>query len=130
MNNNQTALCAILGAGVIVALYFAVSNDPNTAVVPQKEGEYQFMGLGGSAGASLKLGDETPLDLRTHVHFWDPGMNPRDANPPCGVITTPHRYPTMSGGNISNVMHNGWASVINNSPDNDWFTTPPEAAVL
>jgi hypothetical protein len=125
MNEHEKAVCAIFGVGAALALYYAMSHD-GEEVTPAVQSEAQVMGMGVSAG--INYGAGTPLDLRPDVHFWTPGHDPDSSA--CGVITTPHRYPAIPGGNISTVMHKGWGSMTASSPDNDWFYNPPEAAVL
>lgn len=128
MNSKDLAVASIFGVGAVIALYYAMSND-NQDVVPDVQTEAQVMGMGVAAG--LKLGEGTPLDARVNVHFWSPNSNPRDSNPPCGVITTRHRYPAIPGGNLSTVMHKGWSQFTQAAPaGNDWYLNPPEVAVL
>ena len=128
MTGNRLTCLAILGLIVVMATWYAMAND-DQSVVPLVQTEDQVMGLG--IKGSLNLGDNTPLDLRPEVHFWSPGTNPRDANSSCRVVTTPHRYPALPGGNISTVMHKGWESFCKDAPaDNDWRLNPPEVAVL
>jgi hypothetical protein len=41
-------------------------------------------------------------------------------------VLTPHRYPSVSGGNISTVIHEGWSSLMRPAPqDADWQDMPP-----
>jgi len=128
MKPNEAACLAILGVGALVALYYAMANDGQD-VVPGVQTELQVMGMGVNAG--MRTGAGTPLDIRTSVHFWSPGENPRDADPPCGIVTTPPRYPALPGGNISTIMHHGWSRMTQGAPaSDDWRLMPPEAAVL
>lgn len=126
MSDARIGFCAVLGVGALVALYYATQNDGSRAYVPKIQGEAQFMGL----SAGLALNENTPLDLRTEVHFWSPGINPRDK---CDgpVVKCKVRYPVAPGGNISYLMHKGWGSFCADAPaGNDWFSMPPSAAVL
>jgi hypothetical protein len=127
MDGPKTACLAVLLGAIVITLYYATQNTDTP--VPSVQGEAQMMGMGVQAGMALGAG--TPIDMRPEVHFWSPGVNPRDSNPPCAVTTTRHRYPAVPGGNISTVMHKGYASLINNQPpDADWFFNPPEVAVM
>lgn len=129
MNGHELAIVVLLGLAATGALYFAVNSTPNQDSIPQFQTEAQMMGLNVNAG--IRLGTGTPLDLNTSCHFWDPQTNPRDKNPPCGVVTTPHRYPSVPGGNISTIIHKGWSAMSEDAPsDNTWFDTPPSVAVL
>lgn len=129
MNQHELACITILGLAALGVLYFAVNSTPNEDSVPQYQTEAQMMGLNVNAG--IRLGQGTPLDLRPECHFWSPETNPRDKNPPCGVTTTPHRYPAVPGGNISTIIHKGWSAMSQDAPsDNAWFNDPPSVAQL
>lgn len=39
-----------------------------------------------------------------------------------------HRYPSVSGGNISTVIHQGWAAMSKQPQDPAWFNCPPGEA--
>jgi hypothetical protein len=124
----HTVLCAAIGGAIIVALYYAMKNDGDDGqhYVPQYQSEAQFAVLNSGIGGSANIGDNTPLDTRVEVHFWSPGFNDETNFQP---VPTQHRYPAVSGGNITAVMHHGWSSLT--EPDcNLWFRNPPEAAVL
>lgn len=60
------------------------------------------------------------------MHFFDPGQAV-PPNPPNQQYTTPrHRYPTVSGTNISTLIHHGYSPLMVPSPrDNDWMWNPP-----
>lgn len=129
MNQHELAGIVILGLAAMGVLYFAVNSTPNEDSVPQFQTEAQMMGLNVNAG--IRLGAGTALDLRPECHFWSPDTNPRDANPPCGVVMTPHRYPSVPGGNISTIIHKGWSAMSQDAPSgNSWFQDPPSVAVL
>lgn len=124
MNHNQLAVMVLIGLAAAGALYFAVSNTPNTDSIPQFQTELQFGSMNVKSG--IQLGP-----LMDTSHLWDPCGNPRDANSPQGFVTTPHRYPCVPGGNISTVMHKGWSAMTDWAPaGNDWFMNPPSVAVL
>lgn len=41
-------------------------------------------------------------------------------------VVMPHRYPAVSGGNISLIIHKGWDEMMRPAPqDNDWMVSPP-----
>ena len=43
-----------------------------------------------------------------------------------GYVYTPHRFPRVCGGEISNTIHYGWASLrIPHDRDMTWLTAPP-----
>lgn len=127
MEANKAGLCTIGLIGIAVLIYYAQKGTGDTAIVPDVQGEAQVMGMGVQAGMRVNAG--TPLDIKSTDHGWHPGYDPDPTAQP--VMQSRHRYPALPGGNISTVMHQGWAGVMKNAPaGNDWFTTPPEAAVL
>jgi hypothetical protein len=47
-----------------------------------------------------------------------------------GVAYTRHRYPTVTGGNISSLIHHGLDQLRQPAPaDDKWITRPPENAM-
>ena len=109
--------------------YFAI-NSTDSVHVPQIQTESQVEGLGVKAGTRYNAG--TLLDMSPELHFWAPGFDENLVGLPAaqgGTVKTPHRYPSLPGGNISTVMHKGWSGLC--EPQcNDLFRNPPEAAVL
>lgn len=62
------------------------------------------------------------LDNMSSLHLFDPKL----AVPGQQQIWLPHRYPDVSGGNISTVIHQGFASLNKRAPeDADWIDRPP-----
>lgn len=126
MEANKAGLCVIGLIGIAVLLYYAQKQSDDT-VVPDVQGEAQVMGLGVQAGMRVEAG--SPLDMSSPEHGWHPGFDPDPTAQP--VMQSRHRYPAIPGGNISTVMHKGWSQAMKGSPaGNDWFNTPPEAAVI
>lgn len=130
MTPERASAVAILGVGVMIALYYATSNDGRPNIIPDVQTEAQVMGLGVQAG--MRVNPNTPLDLSFETHFWAPGQNPRDQLA-IGLPTIKAKvsYPSVPGGNTSTVMHKGWSQFSQISPEsNKWFLNPPSAAVL
>ena len=128
MNEKEIVVWALAGMGVLALLYMINQNTDGGVPIPTVQSEAQFSGLNIDTG--LKVGAGTMLDMRHEIHGWHPGYDPGDQAQP---VTRPRvGYPSVPGGNISNVLHKGWSSVVTNSPNgtNDWFVTPPEAAIL
>lgn len=126
MTPNELTVYALAGIGVAALVYYAYSQTDDVAV-PEVQGEGQVMGLGVSA--DINVGEGTPLDMAQHFHGWHPGYDPDPSAQP--VTQSPHRYPVLPGGNISNVMHKGWSQVGANQPSgNEWRLNPPEVAVV
>jgi len=110
---------------VLVLVWYAYQQTDDVAV-PETQGEAQVMGLG--QRADIQIGEGTPLDMAQHFHGWHPGYDPDPSAQP--VTQSRHRYPTLPGGNISTVMHKGWAQAGQDQPNSTgWFLNPPEVAV-
>jgi len=125
-NPNETALCVLAGIGLAALIYYTYQQTGDIAV-PTQQKETQMMGV--SVYDEEKLISGTPLDMSQHYHGWHPGYDPDSTGQP--VTQSKHRYPAVPGGNISSVMHQGWKGCVEKAPaGNDWFTTPPEAAVI
>jgi hypothetical protein len=127
MNEKEITVWAIAGLGLAAILYM-IQQQTNAVIVPGVQGEAQVMGLGVQASTSISAG--TPLDMSHEHHGWHPGFDPDPSSQP--VTLSKHRYPAVPGGNISTVMHKGWSSCVHNAPggENNWFLTPPEAAII
>lgn len=128
MNSNERVIVILGAIGAAVILYMInEQTDPGYKPVPQNQKESQMEGLNANSTMPVEAG--SPLDASISTHFWTPGYD--DCNPSQPTVVSKHRYPAVPGGNISNVMHNGWSSMLVNAPaGNDWFMNPPEASVL
>lgn len=120
MTANKHALM-VLGAGaILIVLYLAQqSTGESLGGVPQVQDESQFKGLADDSGGRMNVG--TPLDLSADLHFFTEGY----VCPGQNVTLTRHRYPVISGGNVSTLIHRGFDAFRLGSPDNDWRTRPP-----
>lgn len=60
------------------------------------------------------------------LHYFDPDT-PMPLNPPNQQFTDcKHRYPTLTGSNISTLIHHGYSALMVPSPrDYDWMVNPP-----
>jgi hypothetical protein len=127
VKDSEVTIWVIAGLGLLAILYMINDQTGGIAPVPQTQGEAQLMGLDIKPDRTYGVG--TPLDMSHHHHGWHPGYDPDPASQP--VTQSKHRYPAVPGGNISTVMHKGWSSCVHNSPggENNWFLTPPEAAI-
>lgn len=120
VDKRQACFVAAGGIGALIVLFFAQRNAAAPlAGVPKFETEAQFDGLNTDVGMRTNAG--TPLDLSTGIHFFVPGY----CCPGQEVTTTRHRYPLVSGGNITAVMNHGMSQLSQGSPDNDWRVMPP-----
>jgi hypothetical protein len=119
--DNTKVACAGIGAAILlIALYLAQqSTDDSLVSVPSEQTEAQFNTWGREFDGGIN--DGTPLDLTPSIHFFDEGW----ACPNQQFVQSRHRYPLVSGGNISTVMHRGFSCLANQSPDNYWRVTPP-----
>jgi hypothetical protein len=126
-NDGKVLLTVLAGVGVIALLYYAQQQTGESRPIPEVQTEAQVMGLGVQAGMTVNAG--TPLDTRHECHGWHPGFDPDPSAQP--VVEPRVRYPAISGGNISTVMHNGWDRMAQSAPaGDDWRRIPPEAAVI
>lgn len=137
MTNERMGIVCVLGVAVLFALIYAVSNTDEPLDVPEEE-------LAFGANASVGFNEGTVLDMSPHIHFYAPGINPRDTVATCANVSNcagnggcgscpvkmAHRYPRTMGANVASLMHGNWQGYAANSPDKDWFYMPPEAAVL
>jgi hypothetical protein len=133
VDNGRITVIALLGLGAVVLFYYANQNDGGpTAPIPsiQTEAQVEALGVQSQYQSSLSIGSaDMSTNYHPQVHFWVPGWDP--APSATKTITTPHRYPAIPGGNMSTVMHKGWAAFTKCAPaDNDWRLNPPEAAVI
>jgi hypothetical protein len=128
MKPNEVAIWSLAGIGVLTLLYFA-QQQTDERIVPAIQADENVGGIGIQESAGFSLTTGTPLDMSQHIHGWHPGYDPDPTGQP--VTHSKHRYPVVPGGNLSTVMHHGWGACVTRAPaGNDWFTTPPEAAVL
>ena len=128
MDTNRAAFCAVLGIAAVIVLVIAMNNtDGNSPPVPKNQGEKQVMGMWVDPTIPVRANATEIIDCG--LHFWAPGFPDGNTGEPCR--STPHRYPAIPGGNVSNIMHKGWSAITDASPtDNLWFYNPPEVAVL
>ena len=87
--------------------------------VPQFQTEEQFNGLSLDVGGRVNVG--TPLDMSIGEHFFVGG----DCCPGQELRKPRHRYPMITGGNITAVINHGMTAMSLGSPDNDWRVRPP-----
>jgi hypothetical protein len=123
--DNKPVLYGLAGVGIIALLYMAQKADGGKLDgVPQFQTEAQFTGLNTDLGMRVNAG--TPLDLSAETHFFVSGY----CCPGQSITTTRHRYPVVSGGNVTAVINRGHEAMIKGSPDNAWRVTPPSEANL
>lgn len=120
VDSQKLSLVLIGGAGAAILLYLAQqSAGKSIAGVPQVQVEAQFQGLNTDLGARVNAG--TPLDLSAETHFFVGGY----CCPGQELKPTQHRYPLVSGGNITAVINKGFTAMSQGSPDNSWRVMPP-----
>lgn len=123
----------LLGGYIIVTYTGAPSTGPS-GMAPETEGispsaklnvsmvsmsaEVNMLGIDVKGG----LTPETQL-----LHFFDPDGQGSHRNPPNQQFTdTKHRYPTLTGTNISTLIHHGYDPMLCPSKrDYDWIVNPP-----
>ncbi len=123
--DNKQVLAVIGGSIVLIMVYVAMqSTGDSLASVPKVQTEAQFNAWGVNLDAGINEG--TPLDMTPELHFYDEGWN----CPGQSLRPPRHRYPVVSGGNVSTIIHRGFDSMVFGSPDNAWRTTPPSEETL
>lgn len=114
--------CIIIGAGgVLVAVlwYLAYQQTEPGNTQPRYEGEAAMAGLSG-----ITMVFE---HLNTGDHYFHPGYCVGGQT----QVFTPHRYPNVSGGNVTALIHQGFDAMRFTAPqDGDWMQQPPGSEVL
>lgn len=106
----------IAGAALVTAIcYYAHfwCVDESGKSQPRHQGEF---GTAGLFGAFI-------IDsLDTGNHYFHPNM----CYPGQTQVFTPHRYPQVTGGNITALIHQGMDAMRRKAPqDSDWIERPP-----
>lgn len=103
------------GVGIVTAsilVYFAYQKEETAQ--PRYEGEAVMTGM----DAIMTVFDH----LNTGDHYFHPGYVVDGQQ----QVFTPHRYPTVSGGNITALIHQGFSAMSQPAPqDDDWLIEPP-----
>lgn len=89
-----------------------------------KTGQPRYQGVpGGTAFVTgLNVVDTFISSLDTGEHYF----HPAHSVPGQTQIFTQHKYPTVSGGNISTLIHQGLDAMCKPAPqDDDWRIAPP-----
>jgi hypothetical protein len=122
VNLTRAELCVIAGGAAITVLiaYLGMRKvDTNGQTQPRYEGEAVMAGLSGAMSVfdHLNEGD----------HYFHPGYCVDNQT----QVFIPHRYPTISGGNITALIHNGFDAMRRQAPqDADWMNSPPGSEVV
>jgi hypothetical protein len=115
LSNAQIGYIAVGAAGVLLIAYFAHLSVPEEGKTQPRydyPGEIVMAGLSAEAMEVIDTGD----------HYFHPNMC--HANQ--GLIFLPHRYPTISGANITTLIHRGLTPLRRQAPqDADWIFAPP-----
>lgn len=94
--------------------------------------------VGVAAAALLVYSAQFMIDVKTYPDveivagggFNHPVVAPSEYSVPANsqgkVVNLPHRYPTISGGNITALVHHGWSPLrMSKGMDQKWITCPP-----
>lgn len=114
------------GAGLVIALTYIAYSSTDDTVGPVVQSEAQFDAFGLDVGGRVNLGTNGAIDPL--FHFYYPGYDPEPGAQK--VITSKIRYPFVSGGNVSTVIHHGMDALNNRQPLNCWMEFPPSEATL
>jgi hypothetical protein len=110
-DHKDIALIAV-GLGALVVIGYAARIKTDTGQ-PRYES---------SLGADLTTGFNVVDRLDTGDHYFHPSY----CVPGQTQIWTQHKYPTVSGGNVSTLIHQGMSALRRSAPqDDDWRTGPP-----
>lgn len=115
VNEKDLALLAV-GVAFSVVLFYMARGESDTGQ-PRYEGDSD---TGIATGFNVI---DTYIDrLDTGDHYFAPAY----CVPGQTQIFTAHRYPAVSGGNISALIHQGMSALRRPAPqDDDWRTRPP-----
>jgi hypothetical protein len=114
LNEKDLSFIAIGAIAVFVLSYCAHQNsDDGGKGQPRYDGELAGAGLFGAMVIDA---------LDTGDHYF----HPASCIPGQQQVFTPHRYPTISGGNITALIHQGMDAMRRQAPqDSDWIERPP-----
>lgn len=111
VDNKDWAMIAVGGALAVVLGWIGYS-ETGDVITPEVQEEAQFGGLGIDIGERVNLGTNGAID--PNLHFWHPGYDPVPGAQK--TITSRVRYPYVSGGNASTLMHHGFDAMRLGSP--------------
>jgi hypothetical protein len=119
--NYRGVLC-LLGALTLLGFFVAYFNGGGK--VPRYEAlpEDMYEAVNHMVLVPVTAGDQCP------DHPYQGGYHEYKQPPwDCAKnVITPHRYPSVSGGNISMILHRGWDSMMRPGPAAaDWYDSPP-----
>lgn len=120
MDRNKATL-VVIGIGVVGIMVYLAQSSAGVSMlgVPQFETEAQFSGLNTDVGGRVNAG--TPLEISAETHFFVGGY----CCPGQKLVPPKHRYPLVSGGNITAVINHGLDAMRLGSADNLWRVQPP-----
>lgn len=111
LNEKQLGML-LVGAAVVGVLAYIAHNESNAETAPRYDSPLAAVGVSASVIDRLDTGDHY-----FHPNYCVPGQT---------QIYTPHRYPVVSGGNISTLIHHGMDRLAVDAPqDNEWIKRPP-----
>lgn len=112
--DNKDAGLILAGAAFVFLLAYIAYDKSDT-------GQARFQNAT-FATAAFNVVDKTLNELDTGDHFFHPAY----CVPGQTQIYTQHKYPAVSGGSLSTLMHHGMDSLKVPAPqDNDWIIRPP-----
>lgn len=115
MRLNEHELGVLIVGAVVIGILVYIAYDKSEQV-PQP----RYTGTLPTVGLSVM--DRAIDKLDTGDHYFHPAF----CIPGQTQIFTPHRYPTISGGNITTLIHQGMDALRRPAPqDNDWIQRPP-----
>jgi hypothetical protein len=113
LDGKAIGVIAVGAAAIMVLVYNARSQTNNG------QSRYETAS-GGEAPSGLNVYAIDALD--TGLHYFHPAY----CVPGQTQIFTQHKYPIVSGGNVSTLIHHGMDALRRPAPqDDDWRTRPP-----
>lgn len=127
----------VVGLGVRYAMDRTGANGTNSAGhAPLEESSAASFGSFATQGISapvnmLGIGPNGFTDETRLLHFFHP-ESPLPLRPQGqSYVSLKHRYPTVSGTNISTLIHRGYSPMMVPTPrDYDWLVNPPTESMF
>jgi hypothetical protein len=121
LSERQITLALVGGIAVLALVYIASETTGEQADGTEDVNTSVGLGLGST---------DIMADVGAGVdfHFWNPGYDPVDSTHQC--VKPRLRYPRVSGGNASTVIHHGFDGMRFPGVDGEWADAPPSEVSL
>lgn len=116
---------ALVGGVAVLALVYIASETSQTQADGAEDSTVGGTSVGFNFGGSVDL---TDVNIARDFHEWVPGFDPVDSGVHC--VKPRVRYPRVSGGNASTVIHHGFDGFRFPGVDGEWADAPPSEVSL